>query len=51
MKGTRALSFLLAFALLASLVIPASFVLPAKAEGSDNGMRISKKAMKNTDGT
>ena len=50
MKGTRALSFLLALALLASLVIPGSFVLPAKAD-TDNGMRISKTATKNTDGT
>lgn len=50
MKGTRALSFLLALVMLASLVIPGSFVLPAKAD-TDNGMRISKTATKNTDGT
>lgn len=50
MKGTRALSFLLALAMLASLVIPGSLVLPAKAD-TDNGMRISKTATKNEDGT
>ena len=51
MKGTKALSFLLVFALLASLVVPGFFALPAKAEGTDNGMRISKTATKNQDGT
>lgn len=50
MKGTRAISFLLVFALMAALVVPGSFVLPAKAD-TDNGMRISKTATKNTDGT
>ena len=47
MKGTRALSFLLALAMVASLVIPGSLVLPAKAEDADNGMRLSKTATKN----
>lgn len=51
MKGTKALSFLLVFALLASLAVPGFFALPAKAEGTDNGMRISKTATKNQDGT
>ena len=51
MKGTRAISFLLVFALMASLVVPGFFAQPAKAEGTDNGMRISKTATKNTDGT
>ena len=51
MKGTRALSFLLALAMVASLVIPGSLVLPAKAEDADNGMRLSKTATKNEDGT
>ena len=51
MKATRALSFLLALALLASLVVPGSFVFPAKAEDADNGMQLSKTATKNTDGT
>ena len=51
MKGTRALSFLLALVMLASLVIPGSFVLPARAEGTDNGMSISKTAKDNGDGT
>ena len=51
MKGTRALSFLLALALLASLVIPSSFALPAKAEDADKGMCISKTATDNGDGT
>lgn len=51
MKGTKALSFLLVFALLASLVVPGFFAQPAKAEGTDNGMRISKTATKNQDGT
>lgn len=52
MKGTRALSFLLALVMLASLVIPGSFALPAKAEGTaDSGMCISKKATDNGDGT
>ena len=51
MKGTRVLSFLLALALLASLVIPGSFVLPAKADDTDSGMSISKKAKDNGDGT
>lgn len=51
MKGTRALSFLLALAMVASLVIPGSLVLPAKAEDSDNGMHLSKTATKNEDGT
>lgn len=51
MKGTRALSFLLALVMLASLVIPGSFALPAKAEDTDNGMCISKTATDNGDGT
>lgn len=51
MKGTKALSFLLVFALLASLVVPGFFALPANAEGTDNGMRISKTATKNQDGS
>lgn len=51
MKGTKALSFLLVFALLASLVVPGFFALPAKAEDTDNGMRISKTATNNEDGT
>lgn len=51
MKGTRAISFLLALVMLASLVIPSSFALPAKADGTDNGMRISKTAKDNGDGT
>lgn len=51
MKGTKALSFLLVFALLASLVVPGFFTLPARAEDTDNGMRISKTATKNADGT
>lgn len=51
MKGTRAISFLLVFALMASLVVPGFFAQPARAEDTGNGMRISKKATKNTDGT
>ncbi len=51
MKGTRALSFLLALVMLASLVIPGSLALPAKAEDTDNGMCISKTATDNGDGT
>lgn len=49
MKGTRAISFLLVFALMASLVVPGFFTQPARAEGegTDNGMRISKTATKN----
>lgn len=51
MKGTRAISFLLVFALMASLVVPGFFAQPARAEGegTDNGMRISKTATKNDD--
>ena len=49
MKGTRAISFLLVFALMASLVVPGFFAQPAKADGTDNGMRISKTATKNDD--
>ena len=49
MKGTRAISFLLVFALMASLMVPGFFVQPAKADGTDNGMRISKTATKNDD--
>lgn len=51
MKGTRALSFLLALVMLASLVIPGSLALPAKADDTDNGMCISKTAKDNGDGT
>lgn len=51
MKGTRAISFLLVFALMASLVVPGFFAQPAKAEGTDNGMSISKTAKDNGDGT
>ena len=43
MKGTRAISFLLVFALMASLVVPGFFAQPAKAEGTDNGMRSLRK--------
>lgn len=51
MKGTRAISFLLVFALMASLVVPGFFAQLARAEGegTDNGMRISKTATKNDD--
>lgn len=49
MKGTRAISFLLVLALMASLVVPGFFAQPARAEGTDNGMRISKTATKNDD--
>lgn len=49
MKGTRAISFLLVLALMASLVVPGFFAQPAKADGTDNGMRISKTATKNDD--
>lgn len=51
MKGTRAISFLLVFALMASLVVPCFFAQPARAEGTDNGMSISKTAKDNGDGT
>lgn len=51
MKGTRAISFLLVFALMASLVVPGFFAQPARAEGTDNGMSISKTAKDNGDGT
>lgn len=51
MKGTRAISFLLVFALMASLVVPGFFAQPARAEGTDKGMRISKTATKNDDGS
>lgn len=51
MKGTRAISFLLVFALMASLMVPGFFAQPAKAEGTDKGMRISKTATKNDDGS
>ena len=51
MKGTRVLSFLLALVMLASLVIPGSLALPAKADDTDNGMCISKTAKDNGDGT
>ncbi len=51
MKGTRAISFLLVLALMASLVVPGFFAQPAKADGTDNGMRISKTATKNDDGS
>ena len=53
MKKTKAISLLLCLSLLASLLIPGTLAMPAKAaEGdTDNGMVISKTATANTDGT
>ncbi|MCI7638462.1 MAG: VWA domain-containing protein [Clostridiales bacterium] len=53
MKKTKAISLLLCLSLLASLLIPGTLAMPAKAaEGdTDNGMKISKTAEANDDGT
>lgn len=53
MKKSKAISLLLCLSLLASLLIPGTLAMPAKAAegGTDNGMVISKTATANTDGT
>lgn len=53
MKKFKAVSLLLCLSLLASLLIPGTLAMPAKAaEGdTDDGMKISKTAVANNDGT
>ena len=53
MKKSKAISLLLCLSLLASLLIPGTLAMPAKAaEGdTDDGMKISKTAVANNDGT
>lgn len=53
MKKSKAISLLLCLSLLASLLIPGTLAMPAKAAESDtdNGMKISKTAVANDDGT
>lgn len=52
MKKSKAISLLLCLSLLASLLIPGTLAMPAKAaEGdTDNGMKISKTAVANNNG-
>lgn len=53
MKKTKAISLLLCLSLLASLLIPGTLAMPAKAaEGdTDNGMKVNKTAVANDDDT
>ena len=52
MKGTKALSFLLAFAMLVSLVIPGTLAQLAKADDAESGLQVKKNADYNEeDGT
>ena len=52
MKKSKAISLLLCLSLLASLLIPGTLAMPAKAAegGTDNGMVISKTAVANNNG-
>lgn len=53
MKKSKAISLLLCLSLLASLLIPGTLAMPAKAaEGyTDDGMKVNKTAVANDDGT
>lgn len=53
MKKSKAISLLLCLSLLASLLIPGTLAMPAKAADgdTDNGMKVSKTAVANIDGT
>ena len=53
MKKSKAISLLLCLSLLASLLIPGTLAMPAKAADgdTDNGMKVSKTAVANNDGT
>lgn len=53
MKKSKAISLLLCLSLLASLLIPGTLAMPAKAADgdTDNGMKVSKTAEANDDGT
>lgn len=53
MKKSKAISLLLCLSLLASLLIPGTLAMPAKAAegGTDNGMKVNKTAVANNDGT
>ena len=53
MKKSKAISLLLCLSLLASLLIPGTLAMPAKAAegGTDNGMKVNKTATPNEDGT
>lgn len=53
MKKSKAISLLLCLSLLASLLIPGTLAMPAKAADgdTDNGMKVSKTAVANDDGT
>ena len=53
MKKSKAISLLLCLSLLASLLIPGTLAMPAKAAegGTDNGMKVNKTAVANDNGT
>lgn len=53
MKKSKAISLLLCLSLLASLLIPGTLAMPAKAADgdTDNGMKVSKTATANDNGT